>query len=62
MWREKLVYLQYAPKDAVITCRVWSLLCLSALHSGCFCTDRQDLKEAEKVDILQEPLLEALKV
>lgn len=25
-------------------------------------TDRQDLEEADKVDILQEPLLEALKI
>uniref|UniRef100_A0A672ZK16 Retinoic acid receptor alpha n=1 Tax=Sphaeramia orbicularis TaxID=375764 RepID=A0A672ZK16_9TELE len=29
----------------------------------CLCpTDRQDLEEAEKVDVLQEPLLEALKI
>lgn len=28
----------------------------------CLCVDRQDLEEAEKVDILQEPMLEALKV
>lgn len=28
----------------------------------CFLTDRQDLEESEKVDILQEPMLEALKV
>lgn len=27
-----------------------------------FSTDRQDLEEADKVDILQEPLLEALKI
>lgn len=27
-----------------------------------FFTDRQDLEEADKVDILQEPLLEALKI
>lgn len=26
------------------------------------CADRQDLEEADKVDILQEPLLEALKI
>lgn len=25
-------------------------------------TDRQDLEQAEKVDVLQEPLLEALKI
>lgn len=29
---------------------------------SCFCTDRQDLEESDKVDILQEPLLEALKI
>lgn len=28
----------------------------------CFSTDRQDLEQAEKVDVLQEPLLEALKI
>ena len=28
----------------------------------CFPTDRQDLEQAEKVDVLQEPLLEALKI
>lgn len=29
----------------------------------CVCpTDRQDLEEADKVDVLQEPLLEALKI
>lgn len=27
-----------------------------------FVSDRQDLEEADKVDILQEPLLEALKI
>lgn len=26
------------------------------------CPDRQDLEESDKVDILQEPLLEALKI
>lgn len=28
----------------------------------CVCADRQDLEDAEKVDTLQEPLLEALKL
>ena len=28
----------------------------------CFSADRQDLEQAEKVDVLQEPLLEALKI
>lgn len=34
------------------------MLCVCYL----FFTDRQDLEESEKVDILQEPMLEALKV
>ena len=31
---------------------------------GCcvVCADRQDLEESEKVDVLQEPIVEALKV
>lgn len=29
---------------------------------SCLRTDRQDLEESDKVDILQEPLLEALKI
>ena len=28
----------------------------------CACVDRQDLEQADKVDLLQEPLLEALKI
>jgi len=28
----------------------------------CVCVDRQDLEESDKVDVLQEPMLEALKV
>lgn len=32
------------------------------LYFVCLSTDRQDLEEAEKVDVLQEPLLEALKI
>ncbi len=32
------------------------------LYFVCLSTDRQDLEQAEKVDILQEPLLEALKI
>lgn len=34
----------------------------SLLYFVCFSIDRQDLEQAEKVDILQEPLLEALKI
>ncbi|KAI4882612.1 hypothetical protein NFI96_032811 [Prochilodus magdalenae] len=33
-----------------------------SLISPCACTDRQDLEEPSKVDQLQEPLLEALKI
>lgn len=33
-----------------------------SLDSVFLSTDRQDLEQAEKVDILQEPLLEALKI
>lgn len=32
------------------------------LYFVCLATDRQDLEQAEKVDVLQEPLLEALKI
>lgn len=37
---------------------------VQSLHFFCFVffTDRQDLEEADKVDVLQEPLLEALKI
>uniref|UniRef100_A0A672RU25 Retinoic acid receptor, alpha a n=1 Tax=Sinocyclocheilus grahami TaxID=75366 RepID=A0A672RU25_SINGR len=37
-------------------------LCELNLTCLLVCADRQDLKEADKVDILQEPLLEALKI
>lgn len=39
----------------------WLTLC-SVLFFFFLFTDRQDLEEADKVDILQEPLLEALKI
>lgn len=38
---------------------VTNLLSFFFFFSG---TDRQDLEQAEKVDVLQEPLLEALKI
>lgn len=44
---------------------IWHHLAVKVLTSLLFlvsCTDRQDLEQAEKVDVLQEPLLEALKI
>ncbi|XP_046888062.1 retinoic acid receptor alpha-A isoform X1 [Hypomesus transpacificus] len=38
------------------------LLSAICLLCGGDCTDRQDLEQADKVDVLQEPLLEALKI
>lgn len=35
---------------------------VSLLFLCVWSTDRQDLEQAEKVDVLQEPLLEALKI
>lgn len=39
----------------ILTHRICSVFC------ACL-TDRQDLEQSDKVDILQEPLLEALKI
>lgn len=49
----------------VLTVREYWLTLFSVLSFFCLFvlfTDRQDLEEADKVDILQEPLLEALKI
>ena len=37
-------------------------MCVCVCVCVCVSADRQDLEQSDKVDILQEPLLEALKV
>lgn len=42
-----------------LTCEVWKVLHFNFVAVW---TDRQDLEEPSKVEVLQEPLLEALKI